>query len=262
MLVATWNVNGVRSRIDAVTAWLALRQPDVICLQELKVVPAEMPLPAFWALGYQVAFVAQGTYNGVAIAARAPHALTDVVVGGLGPGFDHEARLIAATVGGVRVVCGYVPHGQRIDAPLYQHKQRWLGQLRAYLDARHRATDPVLVCGDFNVAPESRDVHDPKVWTDKVHFHVDVRVAYKHLLAFGLHDTFRKHHGGTGLYSWWDYRGLAFEKDWGLRIDHVLATRPMAERCTFAAIDRAARVPAHASDHAPVLAQFTDLQGL
>jgi exodeoxyribonuclease-3 len=254
LTVATWNINSVRSRFAQLSAWLALRQPDVLCLQELKVMPAEVPIAALWSMGYQVAFVAQGIYNGVAIVARRP--MSDVMIGGLGPEFDPEARVVAASVAGIRVVCVYVPHGQRIDAPLYRHKQRFLGALRAYLEARHKPTDPILVCGDFNVAPESRDVHDPKAWSDKVHYHADIRVEYRHLLAFGLHDTFRRHHAGAGLHSWWDYRAGALEKDHGLRIDHILATRPLAERCTFAAIDRAARLTPHASDHAPVLATF------
>lgn len=249
-------MNSIASRLARVLAWLQLRRPDVLCLQELKLEPARLPLAPFWALGYQVAFVSEKTWNGVAIVAR--HPISDVVVGGMGQGFDHEARLIAATVAGVRVLSVYVPHGQQVTNELYKYKLRFLAALRAYLDARAAADAPLLVCGDFNVCPEARDVFDPKLWANQVHYHADVRVEYRHLLAFGLHDTFRKHHPAPGLFTFWDYRAGGFERNHGLRIDHILATRPLAERCTAAGIDIPERMGPHASDHAPVVAVFND----
>jgi len=257
MIVATWNVNGVRSRLQLVAGWMMLRQPDVICLQELKVEPKDFPRDELRALGWDAAFTCQKNYNGVAILARRP--ITDVQIGFDDGQEEYEARLISATVGGARVVCAYVPHGRDIEAELYQHKLAWIRRLRAWLDARHKPDQPLVLCGDFNVTPEPRDVFDPKLWASRVHFHADARNAYRELLGFGLYDTFRLYHAGAGLYSYWDYRENAWPKNHGLRIDHVLATKPMAERCLFSAIDRAQRTSPHASDHVPVMSAFTEL---
>lgn len=255
MVVATWNVNSIVSRLSHVLRWLALRQPDVLCLQELKCLPNAFPLPAFWAAGYMAAWVAEGSYNGVAIVSRLP--LTDVKIG-FGDGRPEEARLIAATAGGVRVLSAYVPHGREVGSEWFRYKLDWLARLRAHLDRSHQPGEPLALCGDFNVAPEARDVYDPKLWGSKVHFHPDARIALKEVTSFGLADTFRMHHAGGGLYSWWDYTTRdGFAKNKGLRIDHVFATRPLAERCLYAAIDRTERTVAHSSDHAPVLAAFS-----
>lgn len=257
MIVATWNINGVRSRLQNLAGWVMLRQPDVVCLQELKVEPKDFPKAELRSLGWDAAFACQKNYNGVAILSRRP--ITDVLVGFDDGEEEYEARLVSATVGGMRIVCAYVPHGRDIEAELYKHKIAWLGRLRRFLDKRHTPDQPLVVCGDFNVAPEAKDVFDAKVWASRVHFHADARNAFANLAAFGLYDTFRTHHPGAGLYSYWDYREHAWEKNLGLRIDHVLATKGLAQRCLFAAIDRAQRSAAHASDHVPVMAAFAEL---
>ena len=255
MIVATWNVNSIRSRLDATLRWLAMRQPDVLCLQEARVAPREFPALAFAALGYLSAFHCEGQYNGVAILSRLP--ITDVTLG-MGDGVpDPEARLISATVAGVRVICAYAPHGRDIGHDYWRYKLTWLARLRRHLDARYRREDLVLLAGDLNVATEARDVHDVAYWSKHVHFHPDARVALRDVAAFGFVDLLRMHHAGAGLYTWWDYKTRnAFEKNKGLRIDHLWATEPLAKRCVYSAIDRGERALPHASDHAPVIAAF------
>jgi exodeoxyribonuclease-3 len=254
MKIATYNVNSIRARVDRVLAWLNTQAPDVLCMQELKTEEKTFPLEVFHAAGYQVALACQRTYNGVAIASRLP--LADVARG-LDDGVDDaQARLIAATLGGVRILCCYAPNGQQVGSDKYAYKLRWFDRLRAHLDARLDARAPVIVCGDFNVAPEDRDVHDPAAWAGETLFHIDSRQALARVGAWGLVDTFRLHHSEPGFYSWWDYRMLGFPKNRGLRIDHIFATQPLAERCRSAAIDREARKGKAPSDHAPVVATF------
>jgi exodeoxyribonuclease-3 len=256
VLVATWNVNSIRARLERVLAWLGARSPDVLCLQETKVVDELFPTESFRAAGYEVAVHGQKTYNGVAIVARQP--LADVTQG-FDDGEDESgARLVGATVGGVRVYSVYVPNGQVVGSDAYAVKLRWLARLGALLARRHRPEERVAVCGDLNIAPEERDVHDPEFWRTQVLFHPTARAALQELCGFGLVDTFRLHHAEGGLYSWWDYRQLAFPKNLGLRIDHILASHSLAARCGSAAIDREARKGTGASDHAPVLATFDD----
>ena len=254
MLIASWNVNSVRARLERATAWLESTRPDVLCLQETKVVDEQFPREPFTALGYEVAVHGQKTYNGVAILSREPIA---ELASGFADGEDEGgARLLAATVRGVRIHSVYVPNGQIVGSEAYEGKLRWLARLRALLQRHHRPEDRVVVCGDFNVAPEERDVHDPEFWRTQVLFHPTARAALADLCAFGLVDTFRLHHESGGLYSWWDYRQLAFPKNLGLRIDLILASRGLVASCTAAAIDRQARKGKGASDHTPVLAAF------
>lgn len=257
MVVATWNVNSIRSRLPRVLAWLQARQPDVLCLQELKTESALFPFPAFWALGYGVALYAEKHWNGVAILSRRP--MTDIALG-FGDGApDVDARLVAATIDGVRILSAYVPHGRAVGHEEWSYKLGWLRRLRAHLDARHDPKLPLVLCGDFNVAPESKDVWAPDKWTGEVHFHPDARVELRAVAAFGLHDLFRMFHPGGGLFSYWDYKTRdSVEKNRGLRIDHIFATEPLARRCVYAAIDSAQRLGEHPSDHVPVLAAFND----
>jgi exodeoxyribonuclease-3 len=255
MKLATWNVNSIRARLDRVLAWLDERRPDVLCMQELKVEEKDFPAEAFRAAGWHVAAAWQKTYNGVAIASRAP---LDRVEIGLEDGVDDpQARLVGAMVGGVRVLSVYAPNGQLVGTDKYVYKLEWLARLRRWLDAHAKPDEPLLLCGDFNVAPEERDVHAPRAWESSVLFHVDARAALERVRAWGLVDTFRLHHQEAGAYSWWDYRQLSFPRDDGLRIDHVFATESMARRCSAAWIDREARKGKQPSDHAPVLAEFT-----
>jgi exodeoxyribonuclease-3 len=206
------------------------------------------------ACGYKVAALGQRTYNGVAILAK--EQLEDVRTG-LDDGVeDPEARLISARVRGLRVISCYLPNGQSIDSPKYQYKLRWLERLRAYLQRHHEPSEPLLLCGDFNIAPEDRDCCDPSGWAESVLCHTAVREEWQKLTAWGLVDTYRLHVQDAGKYSWWDYRMLAFPKGMGLRIDHILCTRTLAERCQGAAIDRDERKGKLPSDHAPVIAEL------
>ncbi|HEU4616063.1 MAG TPA: exodeoxyribonuclease III [Kofleriaceae bacterium] len=252
MKLATWNINSIRARTERLLTWLGNEQPDVLCLQETKVEDSGFPIEALRARGYEVVTYGQRSYNGVAIAARAP--LTDVVRG-FGDGEpDDEARLIAATVSGLRVVCVYVPNGQDLTSDKYTYKLAWYQRLRRFLDRTASATDRLVVCGDMNVTADDRDVCDPVKWAGQIHCSAPERAALAELLAFPLVDLFRMKNPDGGVYSWWDYRGVAFFKNQGLRIDYIFATSPVAERCTACTIDRNARKGQDASDHAPVIA--------
>lgn len=254
MLLASWNVNSIRARHERFLAWLAARQPDVLCVQELKATEEQFPFDAVRAAGYSAAVFGQKTYNGVAILSRTPP--EDVRLG-LEDGEDEMgARLISAMVAGVRVINVYVVNGQVVGSGKYAAKLEWMRRLRDYLDRRHRAAEPLVLCGDFNVAPEERDVDRPEVWASSVLFHPEVRDALRHITGFGLEDTLRLHTQEAGLYSWWDYRQLSFPKNDGLRLDLILATSPVARACTAASIDRTERKGQQPSDHAPVLATF------
>jgi exodeoxyribonuclease-3 len=254
MVIATWNVNSIRVRLDRVLNWLAARQPDVVCLQETKVEDKDFPFMAFKIAGYNAVHCGQKTYNGVAILSKQP--LTDVQCG-IGDGHeDAQARLIAATVQGVRVISVYVPNGEALDSPKFAYKLQWLSRLRAFLDQRYEATQPIAMCGDYNIAPEARDVYDPPGWENSTLFHQQVRTALGELEKFGLTDAYRICHQEEGRYSWWDYRMLGFPKNKGLRIDHLLVSEPLARRCVASEIDREARKGEQPSDHAPVLATF------
>lgn len=254
MRIATWNVNSIRARLASLTGYLSVRRPEVVCLQETKCLDEQFPSAELEALGYRWCHHGQRTYNGVAILARAP---LELVACGLQDGVeDPQSRLIAATVDGVRVVSVYVPNGQAVGAPAYEYKLEWLRRLRRYLDAHHTPGERLVVCGDFNVAPEPRDVHDPSAWEGQVLFSAPEREVLREVCSFGLVDTFRLHHQEAGRFSWWDYRNLAFPRNLGLRIDLVLATPPLAERCVAADIDRDFRKGKQPSDHAPVWAEF------
>ena len=255
MRIASWNVNSVRARRERLFNWLAAQRPDIVCLQELKTTDTDFPFDDLRAAGYHAVIHGQKTYNGVAILSRAPAA---DVERGFGDGDDAQSRLIAARIAGVRVVSVYVPNGQEVGSEKWAYKLAWLGRLRSWLDRRCAPAEPLVVCGDFNVAPEARDVHDPAAWEPTVLFHPEARRALEHVRAWGLTDTFRIHHQEAGSYSWWDYRMLAFPKGHGLRIDQILASEPMARRCTAASIDRQERKGQLPSDHAPVLAEFRD----
>jgi exodeoxyribonuclease III len=254
--IATYNVNSIRARLDRLVAWLGRAQPDVLCLQELKVPDEEFPHDALGALGYRAAIFGQRTYNGVAILSKPE--LVDVVTG-----FDHDpgddqARVIGVTIGGARIVSAYAPNGQTVGSDKFAYKLRWLARFKAWLSATQSPDQPLVVCGDFNVAPEDRDVARPDEWRDSVLCHEDARRGLAGLIEWGLVDTIRLHHEGPGPYSWWDYRMLGFPKGNGLRIDHILATRPMAARCINAWVEREERKGKLPSDHAPVIAEFRD----
>ncbi len=258
MRIATWNVNSLRARLEMVCNWLQQDGPDVICLQETKVTDDVFPLEPLTEAGYEAVFTGQKTYNGVAILSRLP--LEDVALAlPEAPGED-EKRFIAATIRGIHVVNVYVPNGQEVGSPKFDYKLAWLECLRTFLAATYTPDDALVLCGDFNVAPEARDVYDydAEKLEGEVLFHPDERAAFARLVAWGLGDTLRLHHQDEGLYSWWDYRGGAFRRNLGIRIDHILATPPLAQACTAVTLERELRRLPKPSDHIPVVATFQD----
>jgi len=251
--IATWNVNSIRVRADAVLDWTREHRPDVLCLQEIKCLDEQFPRPDFEAMGYRVETWGQRTYNGVALLSLLP---MEGIVRGL-PDDDAQAqrRSISATVGGIRVWNVYVPNGQSVGSEKYAYKLDWLRRVRDALVDSVRRHD-VVVCGDFNVGPEARDVYDAAKVADDVLFHSDARAALASILALGFVDTFRLHHDEAGAFSWWDYRLNAFKRRMGFRIDLVLASDALAKRCSGCEIDVEPRRRLQPSDHAPVVATF------
>jgi exodeoxyribonuclease III len=254
LTVATWNVNSLRARLALVTRWVKDKKPDVICLQETKVTDDEFPLDDFTILGYHEALHGQKSYNGVAILSRKP--LADVSRGFDGKGAEEQKRLIAATIAGIRVVNAYIPNGGEVGSDKFAYKLDFLDKLRGYF-AELKPTDPVVFVGDFNVATEPRDVYDPKALEGTTCYHPDERAALAKVAAWGFVDLFRRYESGAGLYSWWDYRTFAWQKNLGLRIDHIWTTETLAARSTACRIEKDERAKDKASDHAPVVATFT-----
>jgi exodeoxyribonuclease-3 len=253
MRVATWNVNSLRVRMEHLGRWLAANAVDAIALQELKLTDEQFPRAEFEAMGLSAACYGQKTYNGVAIAARqVPEAVT---TGFPGDG-DPQRRVIAATLGPVRLVNVYVPNGQAVGSEKYGYKLAWLERLRAYLADLLAAHEHLLVCGDFNIAPEDRDVHDPAAWEGSVHVSAPERESLAKIASLGLTDLFRRFDQPKNAWSWWDYRMNSFRRDHGLRIDLMLASKALTARCTACTIDRAPRAWNRPSDHAPVTATF------
>jgi exodeoxyribonuclease-3 len=256
MLVATWNINSLNIRKERLLAWLADRRPDIVCLQELKGVDESFPYDEIRQAGYQAAVYGQRTYNGVAILAREEPV---EVERGFADGIeDGQSRLISATLAGVRIISAYIPNGGEVGSEKYEYKKEWLGRLKHYIDRHGLVSRPMLLCGDFNIAPAPHDVARPDEWEGTVLFNEEMRKMFQSILGMGLVDTFRLHQPEGNFNSWWDYRQLGFPKNNGLRIDHILASPSMAQRCTAARIDREARKGKKPSDHAPVLAEFSD----
>ncbi len=250
MRIATWNVNSLTARLPRVGAWLEEAQPDVLCLQETKQADAAFPSEAFAALGYESVHYGEGRWNGVALVSRVG---LDAVARGFGDGHDDAgARLVAADCGGVRVHSVYVPNGRSLDSEHYAIKLAWLAGLRDLLAATCDPARPVVVCGDFNVAPDDRDVWDPAAFVGMTHVSPPERAALQELCDWGLVDVFRRLHAEPGVFSWWDYRGGSFHRGHGMRIDLVLATERLAGVVTAAVVDREARKGPKPSDHAPV----------
>lgn len=254
MRIATWNVNSIKARKERLLAFLARHSPDVVCLQELKTEATGYPFEELRAAGYESAVLGQKTYNGVAVLSRTVPA--DVATGFGDGGDESQARLVAATVGGLRVASAYVPNGKEVGSEKWPYKLEWLARLAAW-SAREAKAGPLVLCGDFNVAPDDRDVANPEAWAGSVLTHPDARAAWAAILAGGLVDAFRLHHEEGGLYSWWDYRMLGFPKNDGLRIDHVLVESNLAARCAGSFVDRDERKGKLPSDHAPVLVDLT-----
>ena len=254
MKLATWNVNSLKVRLPQLLDWLAQSGADVACLQETKLEDGQFPRAELQAAGFECAVSGQKTYNGVAILSAQPS--TDVRMGI--PGFqDEQRRVVAATIDGLRVVCVYCPNGQAVGSEKYDYKLRWFAALKAYLATELERHPALAVAGDFNVAPEDRDVHDPKAWEGQVHVSEAERAAWRALLDLGLKDAFRLYAQPEKVFSWWDYRMLAFRRNAGLRIDQILVSAELARRCTACSIDKAPRKLERPSDHAPVIAEFS-----
>ena len=253
MKIATWNVNSLKIRLPQLLQWLETNPVDVLCLQETKLTDDKFPVMDINAAGYQVAFSGQKTYNGVAILSR--HPIEDVVRNN--PRFeDEQQRLIAATIQGMRFISAYVPNGQSVDSDKYVYKLAWLAALREWLgeEMRRHGETGLAILGDYNIAPEDRDVHDPALWAGQVLFSDKEKAALTALIDLGLVDSFRLFEQPEKSFSWWDYRQLGYQKNKGLRIDHILMSASMAKRCSACAIDRVPRKWQQPSDHAPVIA--------
>lgn len=253
MKIATWNVNSLKVRLPHLLQWLETNPVDVLCLQETKLEDAKFPLAEINAAGYQVAFSGQKTYNGVAILSR--HPITDVVRNN--PRFeDPQQRILAATIEGMRFISAYVPNGQALDSDKYVYKLAWLASLREWLaeELRTHGEQGLAILGDYNIAPEDRDVYDPIGWGAEVLCSRKERAALEHLIELGLTDSFRLFEQPEKSFSWWDYRQLGYQKNKGLRIDHILLSESLAKRCVACAIDRVPRKWTQPSDHAPVIA--------
>jgi len=250
--IATWNVNSLKIRLPRVEEWLGYARPDVLCLQETKLADAAFPAMAFETLGYQAAHHGRGQWNGVAILSRV--GIDDVVDGfctGVEP--DQDTRVVSATCGGVRVSSVYAPNGRAVGSEHYAYKLSWFERLRRHLELSADPAGPVAVCGDFNVAPEDRDVWDPAAFVGATHVSQPEREALAHVMAWGLVDAFRARHEEDRLYTYWDYRAGDFHQHRGMRIDLVLATPALAGQVPFALVDRNARKGKLPSDHAPLL---------
>lgn len=252
--VASWNVNSLNVRLPHVLAWCADASPDILALQETKTIDEKFPAEALAEAGYRSVHSGQPTYNGVAILSR--EAAGNDVVTNI-PGFDDpQRRVLAATIGGVRIIDLYVVNGKAVGSVKYDYKLKWLAAVTEWIATELKAHEHVVVLGDFNIAPDDRDVHDPEAWHDRILCSTPERDALRRLLDLGLHDTFRLFEQEAGSFSWWDYRQAAFRRGMGLRIDLVLASATLAEACKAAWIDVEPRRQERPSDHTPVIAEF------
>lgn len=255
--VASWNVNSIKVRLTQVLDWLASEQPDLLALQEIKTIDDNFPRQELEDAGYQCLVNGQKTYNGVAILNRTRHEPAGVVdaIPGLE---DPQRRVLAASYGDVRLVNLYVPNGSEVGSEKYRYKLQWLKQLHEWLAREIKQHEKMIVVGDFNIAPEDRDVHDPVAWQGSVLVSDEERIAFKALLAEGFCDSFRLFNEEGGNFSWWDYRAAAFRRNLGLRIDHILISQSLRETCSSCIIDTVPRGWERPSDHAPVLARFEE----
>jgi exodeoxyribonuclease-3 len=251
MKITTWNVNSLKVRLPHVLDWLAANQPDALCLQELKCENKAFPLAEIEAAGYQAVFNGQKTYNGVAILSRKPLENVTLDI----PGFaDEQKRIIAGTLDGVRIVCGYFPNGQAVGSDKFAYKMAWLEALTAWLKTELQATPQLVLAGDYNVAPEDRDAHPD--WNEEIHVSVPERAAFQALIGLGLSDAFRLFEQEERSFSWWHYREASFRRNFGLRIDHLLLSAPLVEKCSACYTDKAPRKLERPSDHIPVVVEL------
>jgi len=250
---ATWNVNSLNVRLPHVLDWLRNNPIDVLCLQETKQEDVKFPYEALKEAGYEAVHIGQKTYNGVAIISR--HPLTDIQRNI--PNFeDNQQRVIAATINGIRVICAYIPNGQAVDSEKYQYKMRWLTALTAWLKTELVAHPKLMLLGDYNIAPEDRDCHDPEAWLGQILVSPAEREAFQALINLGLHDSFRLFEQDEKSFSWWDYRMMGFRRNFGMRIDHILVSDALKATCLAATIDKAPRKLERPSDHTPVILEI------
>jgi exodeoxyribonuclease-3 len=253
MKIATWNVNSLKVRLPHVLDWLAVHEPDAFCLQETKTEDKGFPFAELEAAGYRALHNGQKTYNGVALLTRAEVSDVQRDI----PGFaDEQKRVIAATLDGVRVVCGYMPNGQAVGSDKYAYKLAWFAALTDWLRDELVRYPKLVLLGDYNIAPDDRDVHDPAAWKDQILCSEPERAAFRGLLELGLSDSFRLFDQAEKSFSWWDYRMLGFRRNQGLRIDHILLSTPLVPLCRTCQIDKAPRKLERPSDHAPVIAEL------
>ncbi|MGB5473671.1 MAG: exodeoxyribonuclease III [Gammaproteobacteria bacterium] len=254
MKIATWNVNSLKVRLPHILDWLNAAEPDVLCLQETKLTDENFPADAIRAAGYHVVYSGQKTYNGVAIISKteASDVITDI------PGLDDpQRRILGATIDGIRVLNLYVVNGQEVGSVKYDYKLHWLGKVADYIREQLKSHRQFVTLGDFNIAPEDRDVHDPEAWRERILCSTPERQALQKIIELGLSDVFRRFEQEEGSFSWWDYRAAAFRRNMGLRIDLILASQALAGKCTACSIDREPRRMERPSDHAPVVAEFS-----
>ncbi|MDH4215554.1 MAG: exodeoxyribonuclease III [Gallionella sp.] len=253
MKLATWNVNSLKVRLPHVLKWLADNPVDVLCLQETKQPDEDFPQAELQAAGYHSVFSGQRTYNGVALLSRTPASDVQYSI----PNYaDEQKRVIAATFNDVRVVCVYVPNGQSVDSDKYYYKLGWLSALRDWLRDELARHPKLVVLGDYNIAPEDRDVYDPVAWQGSVLVSEAERIQFQNLLKLGLRDCFRLFEQPEKSFTWWDYRMMAFRRNHGVRIDHILVSEPLAAHCKGCVIDKAPRKLERPSDHTPVVAEL------
>jgi exodeoxyribonuclease-3 len=254
MKIATWNVNSLKVRLPQVLDWLTVEEPDVLCLQETKLTDENFPAEAVRATGYRAVYAGQKTYNGVAILSKEPagDVITDI------PGLDDpQRRILGATIDGVRILNLYVVNGESVGSVKFDYKLHWLGKVAGHIREQLQAHRHFVALGDFNIAPEDRDVHDPVAWHERILCSTPERQALQQIIALGLSDVFRRFEQEEKSFSWWDYRAAAFRRNMGLRIDLILASEALANQCTACIIDREPRRLERPSDHAPVVAEFS-----
>lgn len=256
MKIATWNVNSLRVRLPHVLAWLDQHRPDILCLQETKLIDADFPETEIRECGYEVVYSGQKTYNGMATLSKTP--ASDVMRDLPGQDDDPQRRLLVSTIGDTRVVNVYIPNGQAVGTDKYEYKLDWLASLKQFIRNELIQYRYVVLLGDYNIAPEDIDVHDPELWQGKILFSEPEREAFRRLIEAGLKDSFRKFEQEPNSFSWWDYRAVAFRRNRGLRIDHILCSSALYDRCRACWIDRQPRKLERPSDHAPVAAEFQD----
>ncbi|MBN1960000.1 MAG: exodeoxyribonuclease III [Deltaproteobacteria bacterium] len=254
MQIVCWNVNSIRARKERFLSWLKERQPDVVCLQETKVVDSEFPADEIASLGYNCAVHGQKTYNGVAIVSRLP--LSNIQKGFGDHQDDNQSRIISAFINDLRIISVYVPNGGELGSDKYAYKLKWLKRLRAYLDQTANPEQEIIVAGDFNIAWRDCDAAHPEAWRDSVLAHTSIREAFAPILSWGLRDLLAEKEPNGGVFSWWDYRQLSFARNDGLRIDLLLTTETIANKCSKAWVDKEARKGEKPSDHAPVFIEF------